>query len=417
MDRMDRPLDENFRQQQIRKRVIQGGIALAVLAGIFFWLPGWISPSLNRNRIRTAKVDRGPIEATITASGTVVPEFEQVIPSPIETRVLKILKSPGAKLTKGEAILELDVSATTLALEKLNDQISLKENEQKRLKIDLEKTLNDLQTQLQIKKLRLEFLKSKTEQQQKLFEIGGSSKEQMRQTKLEEDIAVLELQQLEISIRNTQQSLQNQLEGVATELKILQNEREEVRNQLNQASTRAERDGVLTWAVSQEGATIRKGEIIAKIADLNAFRIEATISDVHATRVAVGLPVKVKVNEDFLMGTIASILPTIQNGIVTLQASLADKSSNLLRSNLRVDVFIVIAQKENALRLKKGPFVNGEGEHEAFVIRGDAAHKTPVRIGLAGFEQYEVVDGLAEGDEVIISDTRDFIHMKEIKIK
>jgi HlyD family secretion protein len=414
---MDRPLDENFRKQQLTKRVVQGTIVLAVIVGFFILVPGWISPWVSRNRIRTAKVDRGPIEATITASGTVVPEFEQVIPSPIETRVLKILKSPGAQLSKGEPILELDVSATKLAFEKLNDQIILKENEQKRLKIDLEKTITDLQTQLQIKKLKLEFLKSKTEQQQKLFEIGGSSKEQMRQTKLEEDIANLELQQLEISIRNTQQSLQNQIEGVATELRILQNERAEVHHQLEQASTKAEREGVLTWAVSQEGATIRKGEILAKIADLNAFRVEATVSDVHATRVAVGLPVKVKVNEDFLAGAISSILPTIQNGIVTLQVSLHDKSNNLLRSNLRVDVFIITAQKENALRLKKGPFVNGEGEHEAFVIRDDAAYKTPVRIGLAGFEQYEIVEGLSEGDEVIISDTRDFIHMKEIKVK
>jgi len=414
---MDRPLDENFRKQQIRKRAVQGGIALVVIAGIFIWLPGWISPSLNRNRIRTAKVDRGPIEATITASGTVVPEFEQVIPSPIETRVLKILQSPGAKLTKGEQILELDVSAITLAFEKLNDQIMLKENEQKRLKIDLEKTITDLQTQLQIKKLKLEFLKSKTEQQQKLFEIGGSSKEQMRQTKLEEDIAGLELQQLETSIRNTQQSLQNQLEGVATEFRILQNEREEVRNQLNQASTRAERDGVLTWAVSQEGATIRKGEVLAKIADLNAFRIDATVSDVHATRVAVGLPVKVKINEDYLAGTISSIQPTIQNGIITLQARLEDKSSNLLRSNLRVDVLIITAQKENALRLKKGQFASGDGEQQVFVIRGDVAYKTPFRLGIAGFDQFEVIEGLSEGDEVIISDTRDIIHMQEVKVK
>lgn len=414
---MDRPLDETFRKQQIRKRVMQGGIALAVLTAIFLWLPGWISPSLNRNRIRTAKVDRGPIEATITASGTVVPEFEQVIPSPIETRVLKILQSPGAHLKKGDPILELDVSATTLALEKLNDQIMLKENEQKRLKIDLEKTITDLQTQLQIKKLKLEFLKSKTEQQQKLFEIGGSSKEQMRQTKLEEDIAVLEFQQLEISIRNTQQSLQNQLDGAATEWRILQNEREEVSNQLHQASTRAERDGVLTWAVSQEGATIRKGEVLAKIADLNSFRLDATVSDVHATRLAVGLPVKVKINEDYLAGTISSIQPTIQNGIITLQARLEDKSSRLLRSNLRADVLIITAQKENALRLKKGQFVNGDGEQQVFVIRGNVAYKTPVRLGIASFDQFEIVDGLAEGDEVIISDTREVIHMQEIKIK
>jgi HlyD family secretion protein len=73
--------------------------------------------------------------------------------------------------------------------------------------------------------------------------------------------------------------------------------------------------------------------------------------------------------------------------------------------------------KNNALRIKKGAFVNGEGDHEAFVVRDGKAHKMPVRIGLASFDQYEVVEGLSEGDEVIISDTRDFIHMKEIKVK
>jgi hypothetical protein len=64
---MDRPLDENFLRQQLTKRVVQGSIALALIVGFFILVPGWISPSVNRNRIRTAKVDRGPSEATITA--------------------------------------------------------------------------------------------------------------------------------------------------------------------------------------------------------------------------------------------------------------------------------------------------------------------------------------------------------------
>jgi HlyD family secretion protein len=415
---MDRPLDENYRKKQIVKRVVQGTAALSLITAIFVWVPGWISPSLSRNRIRTAVVDRGPIEAAITASGTVVPEFEQVLSSPIDTRVIKILKQPGTKLIKGDAILALDVSTSLLALEKLNDQFKLKANQQARLKLDLEKTLNDLQTQLQIKKLRLEFLKAKTEQQQKLFEIGGSSKEQLRQSKLEEEIAALELQQLENTIRNTQESLQNQLEGVETEIKILQKERAELQHQLELATTKADRDGVLTWTVSEEGTTIRKGDVIARIADLNAFRVEATVSDVHATRVSVDLPVKVKVNDTtYLAGRVSSILPTIQNGIITLLVNLEDKSNAALRSNLRVDVYIITASKENALRIKKGPFVNGEGAQEVFVIRDGTAFKTPVRLGFSSFDHYEVVEGLSEGEEIVISDMRDFIHMKEVKVK
>jgi HlyD family secretion protein len=208
------------------------------------------------------------------------------------------------------------------------------------------------------------------------------------------------------------------LEGVATEIRILQKERAEIQHQLDLATTKADRDGVLTWAPFEEGATIRKGEVIARIADLNSFRVEATVSDVHATRLAVDLPVKVKINDTTcLTGKVSSILPTIQNGIITLLVNLEDKSNSALRSNLRVDVFIITASKDNTLRIKKGPFVNGEGAQEAFVIRDGTAFKTPVRLGFSSFDYYEVTEGLSEGEEVIISDMRDYIHMKEVKVK
>ena len=138
----------------------------------------------------------------------------------------------------------------------------------------------------------------------------------------------------------------------------------------------------------------------------------------HASRLAAGLPVNVKIDDETnLAGTIASVLPAIQNGIVTFLVALEDKTSPRLRANLRVDVYVVTAAKEKTLRVKRGPFVTGEGEHEVFVIRDGAAVRTPVRIGLVGFDYFEVMAGLQEGEEVIISDMRDFIHMKEVKIR
>ena len=286
---MDRPLTAKFLQRQnVRRGLKIGGGILFVVVSLMM-ISGWLHPSVNRNRIRTAKVEAGPIEAMITASGTVVPEFEQVLSSPIDTRVLRALKKPGAVLALGEAILELDLSGAQLEFDKLNDQIALKQNQQAQLRIDLDKTLTDLQTQLRIKKLRREFLQSKAEQERQLFAIGGSSKEQLRQSKLEEEIAALELTQLETTIRNSEQSLKNQLEGVATEISILQKERNERQYQLRLASTQAERPGVLTFALTQEGATVRKGEMLARIADLNAFRVDATVSDVHAARLFVDM--------------------------------------------------------------------------------------------------------------------------------
>ncbi|MGH7496635.1 MAG: efflux RND transporter periplasmic adaptor subunit [bacterium] len=413
---MDRPLTPEFLQRENLKRAFKIAAPVIAIISVLMLISAWIHPAINRNRIRTAKVERGPIEATISASGTVVPEVELALSSPIDSRVLKVLKKPGAAVVKGESILELDVSTAQLNLERVNDQIALKENQQAQLRLDLDKTLADLQTQLRIKKLRREFLQAKNEQEKQLFAIGGSSKEQLRQTELEQEIAELELQQLDGSIRNTQSSLQNQLQGVTTEIRILQKERAEAQRQLELATAKAERDGILTFALSEEGATVRKGDVVARIADLRSFRVQATVSDVHASRLALDLPVKIKVNEDFLTGAVAAIYPRIENGVITMSVNLEDKSNFALRSNLRVDVFIITASKSEVLRLKKVAFVSGEGLQELFVIHNSKARKTPVHLGLSSFEYFEVLEGLAEGEEVIISDMRDFAHVKEVKV-
>src|SRR2546425_1846729 len=98
---MDRELDPIIRKKQIIKRVLFSFIFLSIFPALFIWGPTLIKPTISRARIRTAKVGTGQIEATITASGTIVPEFEQVLSSPINTRIVKILKSPGAVLRKG----------------------------------------------------------------------------------------------------------------------------------------------------------------------------------------------------------------------------------------------------------------------------------------------------------------------------
>jgi HlyD family secretion protein len=162
----------------------------------------------------------------------------------------------------------------------------------------------------------------------------------------------------------------------------------------------------------------RAGRSLAS-ADLSSFRVDATVSDIHAQRLRTGLPVRLRLNEnDYLEGRVGRILPTVDNGIINLEVELEEKAHPLLRPNMRVDVYIVTERKAKALRLKRGPFINGgEGIHDVFVIRGAVALKNEVRIGIANFDYYEVVEGLLEDDEVIISNMKDYKHMHEVRIK
>ena len=414
---MDRPLDEGFKRARTMKRTAVGTGTAAALLAVFFWGPAWISPSIAKTRIRTARVDVGPIEAVIEASGTVMPEVEEVVSSPIDARVVRILQRAGAELEAGTPLVELDASESALAVDRLSQNLALKVNEQDKTRLQLERSLNDLDSQARIKDLQLQAFRAQLARHRALSREGLISAEVLKQSELAEAQAVVELKRIEGERDNAQRSTRATLDGLALEMSTLRKEVEAARRQLTLAAPRSTRRGVLTWSLSEEGSALRKGDVIARIADLSSFRVDATLSDVHAKRVTVGLPAIVRVGEETLAGVVSNVLPTIRNGVMTLQVSLKQKSSPLLRSNLRVDAFIVTGSRARALRIKRGPFVQGEGPAEVFVVRDGRGVRTRVELGIAGFEDYEVVRGLSQGDEVIVSDMKDYLHLKEIRIK
>jgi HlyD family secretion protein len=414
---MDREIDVGFRRKQLIRRMVLGFLIIVLISAVLFWGPQLINPSIGRDRIRTAKVEKGIVEAAIMASGIVVPEIEQVLSSPVNARVLKILKRPGAVLTAGEPIFQLDLNESRLALENLNQRIELKRNEQSKVKLELANKLIGLQSQWQIKNLEFQSAQATSARTQTLFRDGLISEERLREVELIQRRIEHELKQLEDSKLQAQQLNQNQLEGLTLEMKTFEDERQEAQRQLDLATTKSDRNGVLTWVVNEEGVTVARGDVLARIADLSSYRVEATVSDVHVGRLAVGLPATIRIDERNLAGRVTRINPAIKDGVVTFIVDLDEKSSPLLRSNLRVDVMIITDRKERALRIKKGPFANSEGTRDVFIIHGDRAARTSATFGIASASYFEVVEGLEEGNEVIISDMNDYVHVTEIKLK
>ena len=419
MNAMDRPIDPAFLRRQRGKRVAYSAMGLAALIWIAVWLPSWIRPALDPNRIRTAQVQWGAVEETIAASGTVVPQFEQIIFSPVNTRLVRILQKPGAMLKQGQFIVELDLNAARLEVEKRAEELALTQNRRTQLELDKRKKRSDLETRWRLKNLEFQRFKTRTAQLRQLKGIGAVSGEELSQARLQEQRAEIELQQLQADRSNLIESTEAQLEALQLEMNILEREGEEARRRLERAVIRADRDGVLTAIAPEVGASIHQGQEIARIADLSSFRVNVTVSDIHARRLQEGLWVRLRINEEeYVKGHIARILPTVAGGTIQLEVELEDSAHALLRPNQRVDAYIVTARKGRALRLKRGPFINGRsGLHEVFVVRGPTAVKTEVRIGIANFEYYEVEEGLLDGDEVIISDVKDYLHLDEVQIK
>src|SRR5262249_20256185 len=155
--------------------------------------------------------------------------------------------------------------------------------------------------------------------------------------------------------------------------------------------------------------------------DLGSFRVEATVSDLHAAQLVAGLPVRVKTDGQDLPGRVANIQPAIENGTVRFTVDLADPGDARLRDHLRVDVFVLIAEKaaekRSVLRLAKGPYARDGAAERVFVVLGDRAVRREVRFGAEGEDCFEVLSGLAPGDEVIVSDLKDYMDLTQIKLR
>lgn len=414
---MDRPINTEYLGIKKRWRLLKIALITGGIVGVYFFISAWIQPSVNRHDIRTARVYAGVFESTLSASGIVMPGFEEVLTSPVDTRVLAILKNPGEMLARGAKLVQLDTNALTLALERSENDLTLKRNQRTQAALDMDKTLNELRSQLHIKELRLAYAHSKTVQQEKIFAIGAISRDQLDQAKMDEQIASIERDDMEKNVRTSEASFNNQLNGLDAEVRTLQNERDENRRELEQLSCKATRDGVLTWIVKEIGGTIHAGDPLAKISDLSGYRIDAQMSDVNAARIALNQPVRVRLNETILDGAIASVYPAIENGVVKFTVRLNDKANKLLRPNLTVDVFVVLGGGNKSLLVEKGPFLTGDPEQPVFVVHGDRAVTVPARIGAASFDRVELASGVREGDEIIVSDMKDYIHLKELRLK
>jgi HlyD family secretion protein len=414
---MDRQIDSAILRRRMTRRIATGTAIVAGAVLLLAVLPGFLSPTLRRQRLRTAVVERGRIEATVEAAGTVLPAFEKVLSSEVEARVLRILALPGAQVSPGDALLELDTSATRLELDRLEERLAQKENEQKQVRLDLEKTLTDLRSRTETGRLDVEILEYRVEQNRQLHEQELISDAVLREVEVEARKAAIQLRQIEETAESERRSAEARLDGLELDIGILRKEIEDARRRLAGATPRADRQGVLTWAVEEEGATVHKGDVIARIADLDSFRVEGSISDVHAPRLSPGQAVRVAIDDLILPGRLESIHPTIENGVVTFQVSLEQPDHPTLRNNLRVDVLVVTDAREDTLKVRKSPHGRGGSVQTAFLVSDDRARRVEIQVGLSGYEEFEVLEGLEEGDEVIVTDMSDYLHMESIRIR
>lgn len=208
-----------------------------------------------------------------------------------------------------------------------------------------------------------------------------------------------------------------ELEGLTLQQKTLDRDLSQQKRLLDLATTRSDRQGVLTWVVNEEGALVHRGDVLARIADLSSFQVDATTSDVHSGAIRPGLPAEVRLDDLTLEGEVGQVYPAVENGTIHFTVALKDSAHPKLRPSLRVDVQVLTDTRSHTLIVTRGPFADADGLPQLFVIHGNRAVRTPVTFGVSSFDAVQVTAGVSEGEEVIISDMRDYAGVKELRLR
>ena len=415
---MDRAIPSHVQQQHQRKK---WWIILAIAAGsiaLIWALRSFMANSIDQKRILTAVVEQGPMLSTLSASGEVSPEFEQVISSSIRADIQKVLLSAGDEVKPEVPILLLDKSFALLDYQKLQQELELKENGIEKLRLDLKKEsfnllITDSTQYLDILQLETELADAK-----RLQTIGGGTQESINllETKLKK--ARLQKRKLEFDLSIEQQQTRTSMKELEIQSQIQASELKAMQEKLNRANVVAKRSGVLTWVNENIGTTVDEGEILARVADLTSFKIVGSCSNAYADRISPGMEALIPLNQsEQIRGRITSIRPTAENNILTFEIQLDQRDHPLLRPNMKVEVHIITASKPQTIRVANGPAFSGKRSQYIFVIEDGQAIRRKVKIGLSNFEYVEIEESLRPGETIILSDMERYEHLTQLTIK
>ncbi len=415
---MDREIPKEVRDKECKKKFIKyGAIGVAAVVCIAV-LISFMRSSVNRKDLVFSEVDNGTIEVSVSASGKVVPAFEEIINSPINTRIVEVYRKGGDSVDVGTPILKLDLQSTETEYKKLLDEEQMKRYQLEQLKVNNNTYLSDLSMQVKISAMKLNRMEVELRNERYLDSLGSGTTDKVRQAELNFNTGKLELEQLRQQYANESKVKEADLKVKELEFNIFSKSLAEMKRTLDDAQIRSPRKAILTYINNQVGAQVAEGSQVAIISDLSHFKVEGEIADTYGDRVAAGGRAIVKIGNEKLEGTVSSVTPLSKNGVISFIVQLNEDNNKRLRSGLKTDVYVMNAVKEGVLRLANASYYVGRGEYELFVQDSkDEIVKRKVQLGDSNFEYVEVISGLKPGDKVVVSDMSSYKNKNKLKLK
>ena len=400
-----------FKKQKRKRQIIWASIGVVCLGlvtvGVTRLKPA--APEVERSTVWTDTVKRGPMLRQVRGLGSLIPsqEFTRQIPAETEATVVRILRLPGGAPVKADTILvqmsnpQVEQAAVDAGL-----QLKAAEAEYQSLKVRLESDLMNQKAGAATVNSDYNQAKRQAETDNALFQLGVVSGQQNKNSQSKFD---------ELSTRNNIEDERLDIAKKAIESQLAQEQAkvDEMRalaqlkqKQLDDLTVRAGIDGDLVEVPLQVGQHVLPGAELAKVVQPNHLIAQLKIAETQARDVQIGEPASVDTHNGIASGKVSRVDPAVQNGTVTVDVTLIGDLPKGARPDLSVDGTIDLERLDDVLYVGRPAFGQENSTISLFKLDqdGKGAVRVPVKVGRASVNSIQVLEGLHEGDTVILSD-------------
>jgi HlyD family secretion protein len=389
-----------------RRNLIVGASITAAVVAITFFLSRLKSaaPVVDRSSLWTDTVKRGPMLREVKGPGTLVPEQIRFITADTAGRVERIPLRPGAQVVPGTVLLEL--SNPDVMLQALDAERQLAQAQADLINLRATVSGNSLTTRSSLATLEAQTFDAerRAKADDKLAKDGVISgveaNQQIEHAKELSNRLEIEKNRLSVVSGSGKEQVAAQMQQI-DRLKAVVEFR---RKQVDSMHVKSIDKGVLSELPLELGQWVTPGFLLAKVVQPERLKAVLRIPETQARDLALGLPAAVDTRNGVVQGKVSRISPAANQGSVEVDIVLPKDLPRGARPDLTVEGTIEIEKLANVLSVGRPAGAQPEGQIELFKVTGDEGHRVKVRLGRSSVSTVEVVDGLGEGDVVILSD-------------
>ncbi|MEO1037747.1 MAG: HlyD family efflux transporter periplasmic adaptor subunit [Pseudomonadota bacterium] len=400
------------REQPKGRRWLLGAAAITVLAAIVLlvWIAlPWFSTerSVNREQLRFATVFRGPFLRDVSAQGIVVAAVAPTLFAGSAGTVTLRVRA-GDTVASGDVIAVID--SPELRNERDREQASLASlsTNLDRQSIDNRKQRLALQQTVDLARVELTAAERELRRAESSWEYRVISRQDYEKAIDDVDKARIGLEHAEKAAALDAESLDFELQTLRLERNRQQLVVDDSERRLAALTLRAPVDGIVGDLAVDDRAYVDANAPIASVVDLSELEIELSIADSYADELVIGSDVVVRIDNADVAGQLTSISPEVVNATVTARVRFNEDQPVGLRRNQRVTARVILERRGDALLVERGPFYDTGGGRMVYRVEGDTALRTAIESGASSVRYVEILNGLNEGDVIVISEINRF---------